>query len=368
MSQRKGAMAAAVASSKHEEEMMELRRGPWTLEEDNLLMNYIACHGEGRWNLLARCSGLKRTGKSCRLRWLNYLKPDIKRGNLTPEEQLLILELHSKWGNRWSRIAQHLPGRTDNEIKNYWRTRVQKQARQLRVDANSAVFRDAVRCYWMPRLLEKMAAGAAHQPADPAAPLLLHHPAAHVAAAAGMMASSSASASPADGGSDLHDASGAPGGGCYGQQRYPVGGDPSPSTSTSGCSGSTPAAALPPVPCFSELSWVDQYGPYYADLDAASGGAFDAAALESLGLDGLDLGSADGDVVYSDSTLLDYLNSACTGGGAMMTATMMGGGGTAAHGSCGGGHLEYGSSSWRGDELCQAAARKIGDYQWGGGI
>jgi hypothetical protein len=56
MSQRKGAMAA-VTSSKHEEEMMELRRGPWTLEEDNLLMNYIACHGEGRWNLLARCSG-----------------------------------------------------------------------------------------------------------------------------------------------------------------------------------------------------------------------------------------------------------------------------------------------------------------------
>ncbi|CAD5185891.1 unnamed protein product [Musa acuminata subsp. malaccensis] len=140
---------------------MELRRGPWTLEEDTLLIHYIACHGEGRWNLLARCSGsLKRTGKSCRLRWLNYLKPDIKRGNLTPEEQLMILELHSKWGNRWSRIAQHLPGRTDNEIKNYWRTRVQKQARQLKVDANSAMFRDAVRCYWMPRLLEKM--GSSH--------------------------------------------------------------------------------------------------------------------------------------------------------------------------------------------------------------
>ncbi|MQM01194.1 hypothetical protein Taro_033937 [Colocasia esculenta] len=142
--------------SKYEDDM-ELRRGPWTLEEDTLLIHYIACHGEGRWNQLARCSGLKRTGKSCRLRWLNYLKPDVKRGNLTPEEQILILELHSKWGNRWSRIAQHLPGRTDNEIKNYWRTRVQKQARQLKIDANSAVFRDAVRCFWMPRLLEKMA-------------------------------------------------------------------------------------------------------------------------------------------------------------------------------------------------------------------
>ncbi|XXG65236.1 hypothetical protein AAC387_Pa05g2991 [Persea americana] len=138
------------------EEDIELRRGPWTLEEDTLLIHYIACHGEGRWNLVARCSGLKRTGKSCRLRWLNYLKPDVKRGNLTPEEQLVILELHSKWGNRWSKIAQHLPGRTDNEIKNYWRTRVQRQARQLKIETNSARFRDVVRWFLMPKLLQKM--------------------------------------------------------------------------------------------------------------------------------------------------------------------------------------------------------------------
>ncbi|XP_072999482.1 transcription factor MYB2-like [Typha latifolia] len=160
MSEKKG------ANNKIEEEM-GLRKGPWTLEEDTLLIHYIACHGEGRWNLLARCSGLKRTGKSCRLRWLNYLKPDVKRGNLSPEEQFLILELHSKWGNRWSRIAQHLPGRTDNEIKNYWRTRVQKQARQLKVDANSAMFHDAVRCYWMPRLLGKMGSSQSTQSSDP---------------------------------------------------------------------------------------------------------------------------------------------------------------------------------------------------------
>ncbi|KAF9593841.1 hypothetical protein IFM89_025626 [Coptis chinensis] len=143
-------------SCSHEYEVSELRRGPWTLEEDSLLSHYIACHGEGRWDMLAKCSGLRRTGKSCRLRWLNYLKPDVKRGNLTLEEQVLILELHSKWGNRWSRIAQHLPGRTDNEIKNYWRTRVQKQARHLNIDANSTRFRDAIRCFWMPRLLQKI--------------------------------------------------------------------------------------------------------------------------------------------------------------------------------------------------------------------
>ncbi|EOY00119.1 Myb domain protein 62, putative [Theobroma cacao] len=138
------------------EDDSELRRGPWTLEEDTLLTHYIARHGEGRWNMLAKCAGLKRTGKSCRLRWLNYLKPDIKRGNLTPQEQLLILELHSKWGNRWSKIAQHLPGRTDNEIKNYWRTRVQKQARQLNIESNSKKFLEAVRCFWMPRLRQKV--------------------------------------------------------------------------------------------------------------------------------------------------------------------------------------------------------------------
>ncbi|KAF0923120.1 hypothetical protein E2562_003341 [Oryza meyeriana var. granulata] len=101
---------------------------------------------------------LRRTGKSCRLRWLNYLRPDVRRGNITPEEQLLILDLHSRWGNRWSKIAQYLPGRTDNEIKNYWRTRVQKHAKQLRCDVNSKQFRDVVRHIWMPRLVERIQA------------------------------------------------------------------------------------------------------------------------------------------------------------------------------------------------------------------
>ncbi|MCD7463355.1 hypothetical protein HAX54_050395 [Datura stramonium] len=143
-------------SNSSNEDSFDLRKGPWTLEEDNLLIHHVTSHGEGHWNALAKCSGLKRTGKSCRLRWLNYLKPDVKRGNLSPHEQLLILELHAKWGNRWSKIAEHLPGRTDNEIKNYWRTRVQKQARQLKVDSNSREFLEAIRSFWIPRLLDKM--------------------------------------------------------------------------------------------------------------------------------------------------------------------------------------------------------------------
>ncbi|TKY44720.1 transcription repressor MYB6 [Spatholobus suberectus] len=134
----------------------ELRRGPWSVEEDDLLINYIANHGEGRWNLVAIRSGLRRTGKSCRLRWLNYLKPDVKRGNLTKEEQLLIFELHSKWGNRWSKIAQQLPGRTDNEIKNYWRTRIQKQASYLKFDTDRTTgFLEFVKGLQMTRCLQK---------------------------------------------------------------------------------------------------------------------------------------------------------------------------------------------------------------------
>ncbi|ESQ49392.1 hypothetical protein EUTSA_v10021126mg [Eutrema salsugineum] len=151
------------------EDEMDLKRGPWTAEEDFKLIDYIATHGEGRWNSLSRCAGLQRTGKSCRLRWLNYLRPDVRRGNITLEEQLMILELHSRWGNRWSKIAQYLPGRTDNEIKNYWRTRVQKHAKQLKCDVNSQQFKDTMKYLWMPRLVERIQSASASASAAAAA-------------------------------------------------------------------------------------------------------------------------------------------------------------------------------------------------------
>ncbi|KAL2487838.1 transcription factor MYB [Forsythia ovata] len=108
----------------------ETRKGPWTEQEDVQLVFYVKLFGDRRWDFIAKVSGLKRTGKSCRLRWVNYLHPDLKRGKMTPHEERLVLELHSKWGNRWSRIAQKLPGRTDNEIKNYWRTHMRKKAQE----------------------------------------------------------------------------------------------------------------------------------------------------------------------------------------------------------------------------------------------
>ncbi|XP_022998511.1 transcription factor MYB78-like [Cucurbita maxima] len=147
--------------------MEDLKKGPWTPEEDSLLFSYVSIHGEGHWNSVARSTGLKRTGKSCRLRWLNYLRPNVRRGNITLQEQLLILQLHSRWGNRWSKIAQFLPGRTDNEIKNYWRTRVQKQAKQLNCDVNSQRFRDAMRHVWIPRMVERITATSSPLPSLP---------------------------------------------------------------------------------------------------------------------------------------------------------------------------------------------------------
>ncbi|KAK3436063.1 anthocyanin regulatory C1 protein [Eucalyptus grandis] len=104
-----------------------LNRGAWTADEDKRLTDYIKVHGEGKWRNIPKRAGLKRCGKSCRLRWLNYLRPDIKRGNITSDEEDLIIRLHRLLGNRWSLIAGRLPGRTDNEIKNYWNSTLAKR-------------------------------------------------------------------------------------------------------------------------------------------------------------------------------------------------------------------------------------------------
>ncbi|KAL8458588.1 hypothetical protein ACS0TY_036197 [Phlomoides rotata] len=71
--------------------------------------------------------GLQRCGKSCRLRWINYLRPDLKRGYITTQEAALIIELHRLLGNRWAQIAKQIPGRTNNEIKNFWNTSIKKK-------------------------------------------------------------------------------------------------------------------------------------------------------------------------------------------------------------------------------------------------
>ncbi|KAF3337637.1 transcription repressor MYB6-like protein [Carex littledalei] len=111
-----------------------LKKGPWTPEEDTTLTQYIQKHGHGSWRALPKLAGLNRCGKSCRLRWTNYLRPDIKRGKFTPEEEKTILNLHSVLGNKWSAISKNLPGRTDNEIKNFWNTHLKKKLIQMGFD------------------------------------------------------------------------------------------------------------------------------------------------------------------------------------------------------------------------------------------
>ncbi|KAJ1284931.1 hypothetical protein BS78_03G243200 [Paspalum vaginatum] len=117
-----------------EERTTALKRGAWTPDEDELLARAVARDGEGQWRTLPRRAGLLRCGKSCRLRWMNYLRPDIKRGPIAADEEDLILRLHHLLGNRWSLIAGRLPGRTDNEIKNYWNSHLSKKLMARGID------------------------------------------------------------------------------------------------------------------------------------------------------------------------------------------------------------------------------------------
>ncbi|KAL2935877.1 Transcription factor MYB86 [Bienertia sinuspersici] len=98
----------------------KLKKGLWSPEEDEKLYNHI--------------TRLQRCGKSCRLRWINYLRPDLKRGMFCQEEEDLIINLHQILGNRWAQIASQLPGRTDNEIKNFWNSCLKKKLIKQGID------------------------------------------------------------------------------------------------------------------------------------------------------------------------------------------------------------------------------------------
>ncbi|GLJ05905.1 hypothetical protein SUGI_0027990 [Cryptomeria japonica] len=141
---------------------VERKRGPWTFEEDIRLISYITFNGEGRWEFLAKASGLNRSGRSCRLRWVNYLSPDLNHTSITAEEERLIIDLHARWGNRWSRIAESLPGRTDNGIKNYWKTHLKKKIQRQENGESKAHCESSTRSSEAPIGLERVEKAEEH--------------------------------------------------------------------------------------------------------------------------------------------------------------------------------------------------------------
>ncbi|KAJ4960524.1 hypothetical protein NE237_020434 [Protea cynaroides] len=115
----------------------DTNKGAWSKQEDQKLIDYIRIHGEGCWRSVPQAAGLLRCGKSCRLRWINYLRPDLKRGNFAEDEEDLIIKLHALLGNRWSLIAGRLPGRTDNEVKNYWNSHLRRKLIKMGIDPSN---------------------------------------------------------------------------------------------------------------------------------------------------------------------------------------------------------------------------------------
>ncbi|XP_059642518.1 transcription factor DUO1-like [Cornus florida] len=110
-----------------------IRKGQWTAEEDEVLINFVKKYGPRDWSSIRSKGLLPRTGKSCRLRWVNKLRPNLKIGcKFSAEEERVVIELQARFGNKWATIASNLPGRTDNDVKNFWSTRQKKLARILK--------------------------------------------------------------------------------------------------------------------------------------------------------------------------------------------------------------------------------------------
>lgn len=123
-----------------------MRKGLWSPDEDEKLRKCIATRMSGSWSDVARNAGLQRCGKSCRRRWMNHLRPDLKRGKFTQDEIRLVIKLHQGFGNKWSEIAAHLVGRTDNDVKNLWNTQIKRQLRPQEISDNEVIKNELISC------------------------------------------------------------------------------------------------------------------------------------------------------------------------------------------------------------------------------
>ncbi|XP_038680871.1 LOW QUALITY PROTEIN: transcription factor DUO1 [Tripterygium wilfordii] len=141
---------------KMEAKKEEIRKGPWKAEEDEVLINHVKKYGPRDWSSIRSKGLLQRTGKSCRLRWVNKLRPNLKNGcKFSTEEERVVIELQAQFGNKWAKIATYLPGRTDNDVKNFWSSRQKRLARILHSAAPSSskslkVKRDILAFHYVP--------------------------------------------------------------------------------------------------------------------------------------------------------------------------------------------------------------------------
>ncbi|KAL3516885.1 hypothetical protein ACH5RR_023787 [Cinchona calisaya] len=127
---------------KRDEEMIkeeETKKGPWKAEEDEVLINHVKKYGPRGWSSIRSKGLLQRTGKSCRLRCVNKLRPNLKNGvKFSAEEKRIVIDLQAQFGNKWAKISTYLAGRTDNDVKNVWSSRQKRLARILRTPASSS--------------------------------------------------------------------------------------------------------------------------------------------------------------------------------------------------------------------------------------
>jgi hypothetical protein len=131
-----------------------LTKGPWNVEEDKKLIDWVAKQGPMKWSM---CSEYipGRSGKQCRERWFNNLDPNVVKGNWTTIEDYKIFKLFQNKGSQWSKIASHFKGRTENSIKNRFYCTLRKIASKYSKTDTSNANLDELLTYFQIALKEK---------------------------------------------------------------------------------------------------------------------------------------------------------------------------------------------------------------------
>jgi hypothetical protein len=113
-----------------------IHKGPFTPEEDQLIVNYVSQQGPRSWPHITALLP-NRSAKQCRERWFNHLDPSLMKSEWTQHEDELIFQQYQTLGTKWSVIAKLFPGRSDNAIKNRWNSSI---AKRIQIDSQGMRF------------------------------------------------------------------------------------------------------------------------------------------------------------------------------------------------------------------------------------